>query len=156
MRTLFLCLVAMVLASCAASAPTPLPTPPVTVVEDAGNLCFTIYNAAARELSGTFVPAGCFSTSCTGRLETRFSAPRFPEDTALRFSGRFVLRDTTVRFPIAQACTADCKGAGTYTFTVGNIMTATSYDVWLGPRQVGTFTVTEPYPPSPTTYACFR
>ncbi len=132
MRTLFPCLLAIVLASCAASAPTPPPTPPVIVVEDAGDICFSGYDVAAPALSGTFAPAGCFSTSCTARIETRFSAPRLPDEAALHFSSRFVLRDTTVRFPIAEACTADCMGAGTYPFTIGGILTGTPYTVWLG------------------------
>jgi hypothetical protein len=144
----------MVLASCAASAPTP--TPPIIIVEDAGDICFSGYDLAVLTLIGTFTPAGCFSTNCTALLETRFGAPRFPDEATLRFSGRFVLRDTTVRFPVAEACRTDCKGAGIYPFTIGGILTGTPYAVWLGARQVGTLTVTTPFPPTPRSPVCFR
>ncbi|MEO6064057.1 MAG: hypothetical protein ABIQ99_19180 [Thermoflexales bacterium] len=92
---------------------------------------------AATELRGTFRPKGCFSTTCTTRIETRFSATLQPAEAALRFAGRFVLRDTTVRFPVAQACTADCMGGGSYPFTISGVITGTSYGVWLGARRLG-------------------
>jgi hypothetical protein len=138
MQTLFLCLTVMFLTGCVALAPTPTPSlSPEIVVENAGYLCFSRYDVTSSELSGTFRPKGCFSTTCTARLETTFSAVLFPDETALRFAGRFVLRDTTVRFPVAQACAADCMGGGTYPFTLSNVIKGTPYSIWLGARRLG-------------------
>lgn len=128
-------------------APTQTPSPVIIVVENEGGMCFTKYEVATHELKGTFRPKGCFSSNCTSLLESKFDAKLVPQEAAMRFSGRFVIKDSTQRTSGANACRTDCTGAGAYDFVFTPVATGTLYGIWVGERKTGEFRVPYDVPP---------
>jgi hypothetical protein len=112
----------------------------VVIIENAGLICFKEYDAITGKMAGTFVPQGCFSSSCTRPLEQTVKADLDKGQGTIKFNTKFVLLDTTVRTTGAPACTADCSGGGEVSFQLANVMTGT-YTVTLGDQTMGSLDV---------------
>jgi hypothetical protein len=121
----------------------------VTILENAGQICFREFDPSTHELRGAFRPKGCFSSSCTLPLEQKAEVQLDDRQFAIRFTTRFVLKDTAIRAPEA-ACTADCQGGGTANFKISSVKDG-NYTIWLGDRKLGNLEV----PPNLSQDICF-
>lgn len=131
----------------ATSVPDATPTLPdsTTIIENAGQICFRAFDNSTKELRGVFSPTGCFSSSCTLPLEQRVDVKLDDSQFAIRFTTRFVLKDTTVRVPEPRTCTADCNGGGTIDFKISGVKGG-NYSVWLGNRELGSLEIPPKFP----------
>jgi len=113
-----------------------------------------IGSVVAATIQQLAMVSGCYSTSCAARDETRLETRLIPEESAIRFHGRFVLRDLTQHGYGADACTLDCKG-GTLPFTITGVVSGTVYSVWLGDPRLGDFKASPEAPPRRSAPICF-
>jgi hypothetical protein len=126
----------------AAVAPT---SPAPRIVENAGEICFHTYNAETGTLEGIFYPEGCYSSSCTRILEQTAHATWNEQAREIHIESRFVLLDTTVRFPEPRTCNADCGGGGEVSLVLEGLK-GNSYRVVLGATTLGVLQLSEVNP----------
>ena len=115
----------------------PVPTGAV-VVQNEGYVCFDEFEDSL-EVSGYFIPKGCFSSSCTRPVQQFVDIQVDTTQFVIRLSTRFVLVNPYAVQGMPRGsygCTADCGGAGSIRFEIGDVERGI-YSVWLGERNLG-------------------
>lgn len=118
-------------------------------IENEGEVCIQPC-VNCTNVTATFRPAGCFSSSCYRPIEQRASVRIEEPQHAIRLDTRFVVVRSA---PLEAYCTMDCSGAGQVEFSIGDLEEAT-YSIWLGQHKVGELSV--PLPPTFGRDLCFE
>jgi len=135
-------LLMMVLATLPACAPfqgefgTAIPSrkTKLTRLEDTGQVCFR-GGLNSTAVLGSFLPAGCYSTSASRPLEQSLSVKLDPDRFRIEFHTSFLVETI-----LDVIHTMDCGGAGKMTFEIGDVEPGV-YSIWIGSKRVGELTL---------------